>query len=113
MKRASIRTTRTPLSSGRAELSRMERGARAVAVRKRPPRVVFVVACSQRKRILPPTELRLSSIQASPDERLVEWARRIRDVEAPKERAGDLYAGDHWRSACEAYRLAKRYSSRA
>jgi hypothetical protein len=27
-------------------------------------------------------------------------------------RAQDLYVGDHWRAACEAYRLAQRYSSR-
>jgi hypothetical protein len=60
----------------------------------------------------PPVELRLSSIHAGPDERPIEWSRRIREVDMSQHRAQDLYAGDHWRAACEAYRLAQQYSNR-
>jgi hypothetical protein len=79
----------------------------------RPPRVVLVVACSRRKHLIPPADLLLSSINAPPEQRLVEWKRRIREVEARRRRAHDLYAGDHWRAVCEAYRLTRQYSSRA
>lgn len=81
--------------------------------RKRPPRIVLVVACSQRKRLTPPTELRLASIPSGPEERAAEWGQRLHKVDAPRERAEKLYAGDHWHSAREAYRLARRYSNRA
>lgn len=81
-------------------------------VRKRPPRVVLVVACSQRKRLAPPEKLRLASIRSEPSDRPGHWANRLNEVEAPRWRAEDLYVGDHWHSACEAYRVAKRYSSR-
>ena len=113
MKRASTPTTRTPRSSGLTDLSRDGGRTQVKAVRKRPPRVALVVACSQRKRTRPPSELRLSSIDAAPDERAVQWSRRIHEVEAAQHRAQDLYVGDHWRAACEAYRLAQQYSSRA
>jgi hypothetical protein len=113
MKRASTHTTHTPRSSGLGDLTRERAEARAKGTRKRPPRVVLVVACSQRKRVPPPVELRLSSIEARPDGRVVEWTRRIRETEAAHHLARDLYLGDHWRSACEAYRLARQYSSRA
>lgn len=112
MKRASIATTRTPPSSGRTSLSG-ETNGRARVVRKRPPRIALVVACSQRKRAQPPKELRLASINAAPEQRAVEWRRRVRDVEAAQHPAHELYIGDHWRAACEAFRLAQLYSSRA
>lgn len=73
----------------------------------------MVVACSQRKRTRPPSELRLSSINAAPDERAIEWLQRLRDVDVAQHRAQELYVGDHWRAACEAYRLAQQFSSRA
>jgi hypothetical protein len=113
MKRASTHITRTLRSSGLGDLTRERAEARAKVARKRPPRVVLVVACSQRKRVSPPVELRLSSIEAPPDARVVEWVRRTREVDAAHHLARDLYVGDHWRSACKAYRLAQRYSSRA
>ena len=81
-------------------------------VRKRPPRIVLVVACSQRKRVAPPEKLRLASIRSAPSQRPRRWASRLNQVDAPRWRAEDLYVGDHWHSACEAYRVAKRYSSR-
>jgi hypothetical protein len=71
------------------------------------------VACSQRKRIVPPISLRLASIHAGPKTRAARWAKRLDAVDAPRHPAEDLYAGDHWQSACEAFRLARRYSSRA
>jgi hypothetical protein len=79
----------------------------------RPPRIALVVACSQRKRAVPPAELRLSSIGGEPDERATEWSRRVRVVDADSYLATDLYAGEHWQAAREAYRLTLRYSSRA
>jgi hypothetical protein len=60
----------------------------------------------------PPLELRLSSLDDPPDERAIEWGRRIQEVEATQHRAQDVYVGDHWRAASDAYRLAQRYSSR-
>jgi hypothetical protein len=81
-------------------------------VRRRPPRIVLVVACSQRKRLAPPEKLRLASIRSEPSDRPRRWANRLNEVEAPRWRAADLYVGDHWHSACQAYRVAKRYSSR-
>jgi hypothetical protein len=113
MKRASTHTTPTPRSTGLADLSRKDVRPRPAGVRKRPPRIVFVVACSQRKRTLAPIELRLSSINARPDKRSIEWTRRIREVQVGEDPAHELYLGDHWRSACEAYRLAKQYSNRS
>jgi hypothetical protein len=74
---------------------------------------VFVVACAQRKRSVPPSELRLASIKAPAEERAIEWIRRIREVRVVERRAHDLYEGDHWHSVCEAYRLARQYSKRA
>jgi hypothetical protein len=112
MKKASTATTRTPPSSGLTDLSRERRKARTHAARKRPPRIVLVVACSQRKRSLPPHELRLSSIDAAPEERPVRWRTRLREVDITRHPAHRLYMGDHWRAACEAYNLALRYSSR-
>jgi hypothetical protein len=108
-----MRTTRTPPSSGRTDLrpGTNERGARIR--RKRPPKIALVVACSQRKHTPPPTELRLSSINGARDRRIIEWTRRIQKAEAREHRAVDLYGGDHWRAAREAYRLALQYSSRA
>ena len=81
--------------------------------RKRPLRIALVVACSQRKREMPPIELRLSSIDAAPEERAAEWSRRLATVEVVEHRAQNLYAGDHWHAACEAYRITRRYSARA
>jgi hypothetical protein len=113
MKRASTPTTHTLPAPGPTD-SRYD-GARrqSKGIRRRPPRIALVVACSYRKRTPPPVELRLSSLQGLPDERAVEWSRRISETEAARHRAHDLYAGDHWRAACEAYRLARQYSSRA
>jgi hypothetical protein len=113
MRRASTHTTRTPLSVGLADLTRERAEARAKVRRKRPPRIVLVVACSQRKRVAPPPELRLSSIQAPPEIRAAEWVRRIREIESARHRAHDLYLGDHWSSVCDAFRFAQQYSSRA
>jgi hypothetical protein len=112
MKRASTHTTRTQQSSGRANLRPDTRNS-ASSRRKRPPRVALVVACSQRKRLVPRAELHLRSINESLGARSIEWRRRIRSVEAAEYPAHDLYLGDHWRAACDAYKLALRYSSRA
>lgn len=90
-----------------------DRTAPHMRARKRPPRIVLVVACSQRKRVRIPPELRLASIRAEPDDRAARWRQRLDEVEAPRRRAEDLYAGDHWQSAREAYRLALEYSSRS
>src|SRR5262245_35624916 len=100
MKRASMHTTPTPRSTGLADLTRNDVRPRAAGVRKRPPRIVFVIACSHRKRTPPPPELRLSSVNARPDKRAIEWARRIREVQVAEDPAHELYLGDHWRSAC-------------
>src|SRR5437868_2723373 len=113
MKRASTTTTRTLRSSGLTELRHDSARPQSKAVRRRPPRIALVVACSQRKCTRPPIELRLSSIDAAPEERAVQWIRRINEVEAACHRALELYVGDHWRAACDAYRLAHQYSSRA
>jgi hypothetical protein len=113
MKRASTHTTPTPQSIGIADLSSHQARARDTRNRTRPPRIVFVVACSQRKRSIPPRELRLSSIRAPAEKRAIEWTRRIREVRVAEHVAQDLYEGDHWHSACEAYRLARQYSKRA
>jgi hypothetical protein len=79
----------------------------------RPPRIALVVACTHRKRTSPPMELQLSSIDRKPEERAIEWSRRIREVAAPEQRAHELYVGDHWRAVRDAHRLARQYSSRA
>src|SRR5256885_6627364 len=113
MKRASIAITPTLRSVGLSNLSRDGRTTRVKTGRRRPPRIVLVVACSQRKRTSPPAELRLSSIEAAPEERAVQWRRRLHEVPATPQHAQDLYMGDHWSAACKAYILAKRYSSRA
>jgi hypothetical protein len=112
MKRASTATTHTHQSSGPTNLSDGGEGANGKAARKRPPKIVLIVACSQRKRIAPPNDLRLASIDALPAQRATQWRKRLRQVEAPEHPAHDIYAGDHWHTACEAYRLAQRYSSR-
>jgi hypothetical protein len=80
--------------------------------RTHPPRIVFIIACSHRKRVSPPRGLQLSSINAEPDDRVREWRKRIKHVEAPSFPAEDLYVGDHWSAARNAYREARRYSSR-
>src|SRR5919204_3073995 len=113
MKKASTHTTPTPRSTGLADLSHPNARGPAKGIRKRPPRIVFVVACSQRKRSVPPSELRLASIKAPADERAIEWIRRIREVRVVEHSAHDLYEGDHWHSVCEAHRLARQYSTRA
>src|SRR5438105_4578850 len=82
-------------------------------LRKRPPKIVLVAACSQRKRVPPPLDLRLGSLASGPEERATQWRKRLDEVEAGRQVAIELYAGDHWHSACQAYRLARRYSSRA
>lgn len=62
---------------------------------------------------MPRAELRLRSINGSLGARSIEWRRRIRSIEAAEYPAHDLYLGDHWRAACDAYKLALQYSSRA
>src|SRR5262249_11368130 len=109
----SIAITPTPRSVGLTNLSRESRTTRVKTSRRRPPRIVLVVSCSQRKRTPPPTELRLSSIDAAAEERAVHWRERLQEGPAIAHRAADLYMGDHWSAACKAYMLAKRYSSRA
>lgn len=106
-------TTPTLPSSGLADLSRIGTDTAVKAIRKRPPRIVLVVACSRRKRMRAPFDLRLSSIDAAPNERATQWRERLDEVSAVQRRAQELYTGDHWHAACEAYRLAQRYSSRA
>jgi hypothetical protein len=54
----------------------------------------------------------LSSIAASADERVLEWRRRLCEVDAPRSDALDLYVGDHWHAVTEAYKLACKFSSR-
>jgi hypothetical protein len=101
-----------PQSSRRTELRRGGAQAQRKTIRKRPTKVVLAVACSRSKRLSPPAELELRSVEGAPDERRKEWSRRLQQVEAQYERAEDLYMGDHWRTACEAFRLALRYSNR-
>jgi hypothetical protein len=74
---------------------------------------VLVVACSQRKALDVPGELRLSSIAAPSAERRVEWGRRLRNVAAPEEHAERLYQGEHWQAALQAYASAHRFSTRS
>jgi hypothetical protein len=112
MKRASTATTRTPQPNGLTSLTRDGTTSHAKTVRRRPPRIVLVVACSQRKRIGPPHELRLSSIAASSARRSKQWETRLQRVKATCHAAKDLYMGDHWQAACQAYELTQRYSSR-
>src|SRR4051794_32552373 len=112
MKRASTATTHTPQLSGRSSLSN-KASQHARGVRTRPPRIALVVACSHRKRVKPPNELRLASINARTEQRAAMWERRVRGVEAPRCPAQKLYMGAHWTAACQAFRLAQRYSSRA
>src|SRR5690349_15590446 len=77
------------------------------------PKILLVVACSSRKRVTPRYELRLRSVKAAPEGRAPVWRGRLSDVPAPCQRADALYAGEHWRAACEAYRLTRLYSDRA
>jgi hypothetical protein len=119
MKKAFTATTHTPQSSGLTDLSpdsatkgKGKDKDKDKDTRKRPPRIVLVVACSQRKRVPPPRELQLGSIRSEPDERARQWAKRLGEVDAPHKPAEELYAGDHWHSVREAYALARRYSSR-
>src|SRR4051812_48816351 len=112
MKKAFMATTHTPPSRGLTNLSRGGRSTEVKPVRRRPPRVALVVACSQRKRRPPPKELRLSSIEAAPEERIGRWKTRLSRVDVARHPAHGLYMGDHWRAACEAYEFAQRYSSR-
>lgn len=81
--------------------------------RRRPPRIVLVVSCAQRKRLLPPSQLHLRSISSGPDDRAEHWRQRLRSVDAPLIAARDLYVGDHWHAVRDAYASARRYSSRA
>jgi len=111
MKRASTATTRTHRSPGIHDLNQVK-GRSDATVRRRPPRICLVVACSQRKRLPAPRELQLASIVSVPEERVAEWRKRLQQVDAPYKRAEDLYVGDHWHSAREAYRLTRRYSGR-
>jgi hypothetical protein len=113
MKRASIATTRTLRSSGPTSLSRDGATPRAKITRKRPPQIVLLVACSQRKRIGPLSELQLASLDATAPRRAGQWKRRLLRVDAPQHAAQDLYMGDHWRAVCQAYQLARQYSSGA
>lgn len=113
MKRASTPITRTRRSDGLTDLSRGSTKTAVKVVRKRPPRIVLVVACSQRKREPVPFDLHLSSIDAALDERAVQWRRRLDEVAAVRHCAQELYTGDHWHATCAAYNLAQRYSSRA
>src|SRR3954452_10755863 len=111
MKRASTHTTHTRQSNGPALTPDGTR--RAVRRRVRPPRIVLVVSCAHRKRLAPSDELRLSSVAHPPAERSAEWRRRLRTVDAPTLPTRDLYAGEHWRVACNAYELTLKFSSRA
>jgi hypothetical protein len=128
MKRAFTATTRTQPLLGLTSVNdvaplvvsrsgprdiRLGTARQLVATRKRPPRIVFVVACSQRKRVPPSANLRLASISARPKKRAAQWAERLDQVDATRHRAEELYAGDHWYAVREAFRLARRYSSRA
>jgi hypothetical protein len=74
---------------------------------------VLVVACSHRKRTVPPEKLRLGSLEGRASERAKLWRERLARVDAPSCRAQDLYAGDHWHAALSALELALRFSSRA
>jgi hypothetical protein len=112
MKKASTATTRTRRSSGLTSLSPDSTTQHAKPKRKRPPKIVLVVACSQRKRIAPLTELRLSSITASVARRSEQWSTRLQRFEAPSHVAQNLYMGDHWHAACQGYEFAQRYSTR-
>ena len=74
---------------------------------------MIAVACSQRKRLPIPTELRVSTIPPRADDRAAVWRQRLSDVESPQSPAESLYAGDHWKWALEGYRRTQRYSHRA
>jgi hypothetical protein len=47
------------------------------------------------------------------ESRVEEWIKRLERVDAPRIRAQDLYAGDHWQAALAAYGLTLRYTRRA
>jgi hypothetical protein len=82
--------------------------------RKRPPRVVFVVACSERKRSHAADELRLRSVDARDlRDRAMTWRKRLRKAEVSRVRADSLYAGEHWTVAADAYRHLLRWNSRS
>jgi hypothetical protein len=70
----------------------------------------LVAACAQRKRATPPDQLRLSTINGAPTDRLSEWQRRLAAVEAPLVPAESLYVGDHWHAVLEAFRIVQRYT---
>lgn len=81
--------------------------------RRKPARhIVLVAACSQRKRLPAPPDLALSSVTGSADDRIHEWRRRLARVSAPRSKALNLYAGDHWHSILDAYVAASSFSSR-
>src|SRR5690348_5908501 len=97
-------------STGRAQ--KADEGCGARLARKRPPRIVLVVSCTQRKRIAPPAELRLGSVGGVPGERSEEWRRRLQAVDERTHPIYDLYVGEHWRAVRDAYELALKFSSR-
>src|SRR5688500_14305908 len=76
-------------------------------------RICLVVACSQRKRVPVPARLQLRSVRSRATDRVVQWNARLRNADAPRLPAGELYAGDHWHSVVKAYEQARLYSSGA
>jgi hypothetical protein len=74
--------------------------------------VILVAACAQRKRVLAPDQLCLSTINGAPGRRLSEWRRRLVAVDAPLVSAESLYAGDHWHAVLEAFRTLQRHTPR-
>lgn len=62
--------------------------------------VNLIVSCTNRKKAVPPTELRARTLRAkSLPKRLDEWARRRATHDVEDRPAADLYAGDHWQVA--------------
>src|SRR4051812_20847016 len=57
-----------------------------------------VVSCKSRKSAPVPTALHMSSIAGvALEERVGQWTSALKAVDVPAVRAGDLYAGDHWK----------------
>jgi hypothetical protein len=112
MQRASTAITPTLRPRGLTEL-RSGRSPGPTSRRARPPRIAIVVACSHRKRVVAPNALRLGSISGVPELRRTEWRRRLESIAAEVHPVQDLYVGEHWRAAHDAYELALQFSRRA
>jgi hypothetical protein len=51
-------------------------------------------------------------VAGAPEQRTAEWRRRLQAVDADRYPAHNLYVGEHWRAAWDAYELTLKFSSR-